>query len=153
MERQWSVLKDRFSDAELTSTMSGQKAKVEGIIQALLQVAVADTDMGVRKSNMEHVQSMFAANLGKMEAFFAQAESMRVLRICMNDECMAVRNTAISLMGQLSVYNPACVNPTLRRHLHQVCPIPRAFACCLNPTYDLSITALQTYSLLSPTLL
>jgi len=128
VERQWGILKELFGDASLVSTMGGQKATVEGVIRALLQMAVSDPDVSVRRTIMEHVQALFAANTGRMETFFAQADAMRVLRICMNDECIAVRNGAITLMGQLSVYNPACVNPTLRRHLHQV-------RCGLRATY------------------
>lgn len=79
-------------------------------------------DPGVRKSIMDNLLSSFAQTnpAHRMDRFFAQAESMCALRVCLNDECMPVRNSAITLMGSLSDTNPAAVYPALRRHLHQL---------------------------------
>ncbi|XP_057821315.1 serine/threonine-protein kinase TOR isoform X2 [Cryptomeria japonica] len=88
---------------------------VEEVIEKLLIAAVADADVGVRKS----VFVSLHAN-GGFDEFLAQADSLRAIFIALNDEAFEVRELAISMAGRLSERNPAYVLPALRRHLVQL---------------------------------
>lgn len=88
---------------------------VEEIIEKLLIAAVADADVGVRKS----VFLSLHAN-GGFDEFLAQADSLRAIFVALNDEGFEVRELAISMAGRLSERNPAYVLPALRRHLVQL---------------------------------
>ena len=62
--------------------------------------------------------------LGSLDARFdnhlCQAENVRALFIALNDEVFAIRELAISIIGRLTVHNPAYVMPSLRKTLIQL---------------------------------
>ncbi|KAF3328854.1 Serine/threonine-protein kinase TOR [Carex littledalei] len=88
---------------------------VEEIVQKLLIAAVADLDVGVRKSVFESLE-----NNPTFDDFLAQADILTSIFVALNDEEYDVRVLAISVAGRLSEKNPAYVLPALRRHLIQL---------------------------------
>ncbi|KAI8476695.1 MAG: hypothetical protein J3K34DRAFT_222028 [Monoraphidium minutum] len=77
--------------------------------------AVADTSEHVRRSVLKAL-----ADASSLDAYLAQADSLRPLFVALNDESVAVRATAVRLVGRLAGWNPAYVAPALRRHLLQL---------------------------------
>lgn len=55
-----------------------------------------------------------------LDPFLAQADALRPLFVALNDEGVAVRATAVRLVGRLAGWNPAYAAPALRRHLLQL---------------------------------
>ena len=95
----------------------GWSASVEEcIVSRLLAVAVSDLDAGVRKA----VLASFCKPSAATDGHLAQAESLRVLFVALNDENAEVRLIAIQLVGRLAPRNPAYALPALRRHLLQL---------------------------------
>ena len=88
----------------------------EFIVSRLLAVAVSDLDAGVRKA----VLASFCKPSAATDGHLAQAESLRVLFVALNDENAEVRLIAIQLVGRLAPRNPAYALPALRRHLLQL---------------------------------
>ena len=96
---------------------AGWSASVEEfIVSRLLAVAVSDLDAGVRKA----VLASFCKPSAATDGHLAQAESLRVLFVALNDENAEVRLIAIRLVGRLAPRNPAYALPALRRHLLQL---------------------------------
>jgi FKBP12-rapamycin complex-associated protein len=60
------------------------------------------------------------ADAASLDAYLAQADALRPLFVALNDESVAVRATAVRLVGRLAAWNPAYVAPALRRHLLQL---------------------------------
>ncbi|KAJ4809422.1 Serine/threonine-protein kinase [Rhynchospora pubera] len=88
---------------------------VEEIVQKLLIAAVADLNVGVRKSVFESLDEN-----PTFDDFLAQADILTSIFVALNDEEYDVRVLAISVAGRLSEKNPAYVLPALRRHLIQL---------------------------------
>jgi FKBP12-rapamycin complex-associated protein len=56
----------------------------------------------------------------RFDHHLAQAENVRSLFIALNDEVFVVRELAITIIGRLTVHNPAYVMPSLRKTLIQL---------------------------------
>jgi FKBP12-rapamycin complex-associated protein len=56
----------------------------------------------------------------RFDTHLAQAENVRSLFIALNDEVFAIRELAITIIGRLTVHNPAYVMPSLRKTLIQL---------------------------------
>ena len=56
----------------------------------------------------------------RFDHHLAQAENIRMLFLSLNDEVFAVRQTAIAIIGRLTIHNPAYVMPSLRKVLIQL---------------------------------
>lgn len=63
-------------------------------------------------------QALYQAS--SLDEYLAQADCLRPLFVALNDESVAVRATAVRLVGRLAAWNPAYVAPGLRRHLLQL---------------------------------
>ena len=56
----------------------------------------------------------------RFDRHLAKAENVRTLFLALNDEVFAVREAAISIVGRLTLVNPAYVMPSLRKTLIQL---------------------------------
>lgn len=65
-------------------------------------------------------QSTLAALDTKFDRHLAQAENVRTIFLAINDEVYPIRETAIKIVGRISVHNPAYVMPSLRKALIQL---------------------------------
>ncbi|ORZ10331.1 phosphatidylinositol kinase Tor2 [Lobosporangium transversale] len=83
------------------------------VLEKLLTVGIADPDPEIRRTVMESLDERFDRHL-------AQAENVRSLFIALNDEIFAIREHAITIIGRLSMHNPAYVMPSLRKTLIQL---------------------------------
>jgi FKBP12-rapamycin complex-associated protein len=86
---------------------------VSEVLEKLLTVGIADPDSIIRQTVMASLDERFDRHL-------AQAENVRSLFIALNDEVFAIREYAITIIGRLSVHNPAYVMPSLRKTLIQL---------------------------------
>eukprot|EP00158_Paraphelidium_tribonemae_P009901 Partr_v1_DN28994_c0_g1_i3_m24719 putative Phosphatidylinositol 3-kinase len=86
---------------------------VAEVLEKLLTVGIADPDPEIRKSVLESLDSRFDQHL-------AQPENIRSLFIALNDEVFEIREIAITIIGRLTVHNPAFVLPSLRKTLIQL---------------------------------
>jgi FKBP12-rapamycin complex-associated protein len=55
-----------------------------------------------------------------LDSYLAQADCLRPLFVALNDPSVAVRATAVRLVGRLAAWNGAYVSPALRRYLLQL---------------------------------
>lgn len=92
-----------------------RRALVEEVLERLLVACVADTDASVRRAVLANLRPDT-----ELDAYMAQADSLRAVFIVLNDEAYEVREKAIKLAGRLADRNPAYVLPALRRHLLQL---------------------------------
>lgn len=93
---------------------SGHSMEVVGqVLVRLLEVGVGDPDAQIRQTVLSSLDERFDHHL-------AQAENIRLLFLALNDEVFAVRETAISILGRLTIHNPAYVMPSLRKVLIQL---------------------------------
>ncbi|KAJ4349705.1 phosphatidylinositol kinase- protein kinase tor1 [Didymosphaeria variabile] len=93
---------------------SVQATKVVGdIIEKLLTVGVGDIDPEIRWEVLMALDARFDRHLGK-------ADNIRTLFLALNDEVFAIREAAMSIIGRLTVVNPAYVFPSLRKVLLQL---------------------------------
>ncbi|KAF5842966.1 armadillo-type protein [Dunaliella salina] len=100
----------------LGSTLSVRAVKVvEKVAHRLMAAAVADPSERVRVTVLAALQGTTA-----LDEFLGQADFLRSIFIALNDESCQVRALTIQLVGRLSSFNPAYVNPALRRHLLQL---------------------------------
>ncbi|KAK5939777.1 phosphatidylinositol kinase- protein kinase tor1 [Knufia obscura] len=83
---------------------------VGDIVDQLLTVAVGDTDQRIR-------MVVLAALDAKFDKHLAKPDNVRCLFLAVNDEYFPVREAAISIIGRLTVVNPAYVFPPLRKLL------------------------------------
>lgn len=86
---------------------------VSEVLEKLLTVGVADPDPIIRQTVLASLDERFDRHL-------AQAENVRSLFIALNDEVFAIREYAITIIGRLSIHNPAYVMPSLRKILIQL---------------------------------
>eukprot|EP00897_Mesotaenium_endlicherianum_P005918 jgi/Mesen1/5354/ME000267S04502 len=103
--------------ARSPAMLSAKKRRTltEEVLEKLLVASVADADAGVRRA----VLMSLRPDAG-LDAYVAQADSLRAIFIAFNDEAFEVRELAITLAGRLATRNPAYVLPALRRHLVQL---------------------------------
>ena len=99
------------SDVPLGRTASVRM--IEGVLERLLMVAVADRSEDIRLAVLNSLEKRF-------DHFLAQAEMLRSLFIALNDEVFEIRRAAMRVVGRLGVYNPAYVLPCLRKTLIQL---------------------------------
>ena len=83
------------------------------VIERLLLVGISDVDPAIRHTVLIHLEPT-------LDAFMAAPENLRCLFIALNDEVFAIRETAIAIIGRLSLRNPSDVMPSLRRTLIQL---------------------------------
>lgn len=83
------------------------------VIERLLLVGISDVDPAIRHTVLIHLEPT-------LDAFLAAPENLRCLFIALNDEVFAIRETAIAIIGRLSLRNPSDVMPSLRRTLIQL---------------------------------
>ncbi|XP_024379368.1 serine/threonine-protein kinase TOR [Physcomitrium patens] len=88
---------------------------IEEILEKLLVAAVADPDVGVRKTVFLSLHKYHS-----FDEYLAQADSLRAIFIALTDEAYEVRELTITMAGRLADHNPAYVLPALRRHLVQL---------------------------------
>ncbi|KAF2071336.1 hypothetical protein CYY_007349 [Polysphondylium violaceum] len=92
----------------------GHSAVVVGeVLEKLLVVGIADPDPSIRRTVLSSLDTRFDHHL-------AQAENLRSLFIALNDEVFEIRELAISVIGRLTIRNPAYVMPSLRKTLIQL---------------------------------
>ncbi|KAJ3037894.1 phosphatidylinositol kinase- protein kinase tor1 [Rhizophlyctis rosea] len=83
------------------------------VLEKLLTVGITDSDPVIRQSVLSSLDERFDHHL-------AQAENIRSLFIALNDEVFAIREVAITIIGRLTIHNPAYVLPSLRKTLIQL---------------------------------
>ncbi|EGG15157.1 protein kinase [Cavenderia fasciculata] len=92
----------------------GHSAVIVGeVLEKLLVVGIADPDPSIRRTVLSSLDTRFDHHL-------AQAENLRSLFIALNDEVFEIRELAISVIGRLTIRNPAYVMPSLRKTLIQL---------------------------------
>ncbi|EGC32838.1 protein kinase, atypical group [Dictyostelium purpureum] len=92
----------------------GHSAVIVGeVLEKLLVVGIADPDPSIRKTVLSSLDPRFDHHL-------AQAENLRSLFIALNDELFEIRELAITVIGRLTIRNPAYVMPSLRKTLIQL---------------------------------
>ncbi|KNC98625.1 uncharacterized protein SPPG_06307 [Spizellomyces punctatus DAOM BR117] len=83
------------------------------VLEKLLTVGITDPDPVIRQAVLSSLDERFDYHL-------AQAEHIRTLFIALNDEVFTIRELAITIIGRLTVQNPAYVLPSLRKTLIQL---------------------------------
>lgn len=83
------------------------------VLEKLLIAGIADPDPSIRKTVLSSLDRRFDYHL-------AQAENLRSLFIALNDEVFEIRELAITVIGRLTIRNPAYVMPSLRKTLIQL---------------------------------
>ncbi|KXS11006.1 FAT-domain-containing protein [Gonapodya prolifera JEL478] len=93
---------------------SNHSMKIVGeILERLLTAGIADPDANIRFTVLSSLDERFDHHL-------AQAESIHSLFIALNDEVFSIRELAITIIGRLTIHNPAYVMPSLRKTLIQL---------------------------------
>lgn len=83
------------------------------VLEKLLTVGITDSDAQIRKTVLSSLDERFDHHL-------AQAENIRTLFLALNDEVFAIREVTITIIGRLTVHNPAYIMPSLRKTLIQL---------------------------------
>ncbi|KAL9656580.1 hypothetical protein ABK040_012162 [Willaertia magna] len=83
------------------------------VISKLLTVGITDVDFTIRKAVLSSLDPKF-------DHYLALSDNLRSLFIALNDEIFDIREVAISIIGRLSIRNPAFVLPSLRKVLLQL---------------------------------
>ncbi|KAF0683063.1 Aste57867_24843 [Aphanomyces stellatus] len=99
----------------------GEEAPTEGdvllavsaVLEKLLTVGIADTEAEIRSKVLMSLDSRFDSLLG-------QPDNLRGLFIALNDEVLEIRESAMTILGRLSLKNPSLVMPSLRQTLVQL---------------------------------
>ncbi|KAJ7580147.1 phosphatidylinositol 3-kinase [Mycena floridula] len=86
---------------------------VSQALDKLLSIGIADPDPMVRQTVLSSLHERFDKHL-------AQAENIRTIFKAMNDELFDNREVAVTLIGRLSMHNPAYVMPSLSKALLQL---------------------------------
>jgi FKBP12-rapamycin complex-associated protein len=86
---------------------------VNEIIERLLVVGITDPDSNIRQTVLLALDERFDHHL-------AQSENVRSVFLALNDEMFSNQELAIGIIGRLSMHNPACVLPPLRKTLIQL---------------------------------
>ncbi|KAG2382353.1 hypothetical protein C9374_005555 [Naegleria lovaniensis] len=86
---------------------------VGDVLAKLLIVGITDTDFSIRYAVLSSLEPKF-------DHYLALSDNLRSLFIALNDEVFEIREVAISIIGRLSIRNPAFVLPSLRKALLQL---------------------------------
>ncbi|KAG0243175.1 armadillo-type protein [Mortierella sp. GBAus27b] len=86
---------------------------VDEVLEKLLLVGIADPDSTIRQTILISLDERFDRHLAK-------AENVRSLFIALNDETFVIRELAITILGRITIFNPAYVIPPLRKILIQL---------------------------------
>src|SRR5436305_5904470 len=84
-----------------------------GILARYRSFSNVGLDPDIRRTVLLSLDSRFDRHLAK-------AENVRTLFLALNDEVFAIREAAITIIGRLTVHNPAYVMPSLRKTLIQL---------------------------------
>lgn len=85
-------------------------ATVAEVLEKLLIVGIADPDANIRYTVLSSIDERYDHHL-------AQAENLRSLFVALNDETFRIRELVMTIIGRLSILNPAHVMPSLRKTL------------------------------------
>ncbi|KAF2145019.1 uncharacterized protein K452DRAFT_221441 [Aplosporella prunicola CBS 121167] len=102
-----------ITDPIVTQTSQHAIQVVSDVIEKLLTTGVADVDPDIRHTVLRSLDYRFDRHLGK-------AENVRSLFLALNDEIFEIREAAMSIIGRLTLVNPAYVFPSLRKVLVQL---------------------------------
>lgn len=102
-----------IKDSIAYQTSSHAMNVVGEILEKLLTVGITDPDPIIRQTVLQALDERFDHHL-------AQAEHVRSLFIALNDEVFTIRELAITIIGRLTMHNPAYVMPSLRKTLIQL---------------------------------
>ncbi|KAJ3394189.1 phosphatidylinositol kinase- protein kinase tor1 [Entophlyctis sp. JEL0112] len=80
------------------------------VLEKLIVVGITDADPKIRQTVIFSLDERFDHHL-------AQAENIRSLFLAVNDEEFAIRELSVSIIGRLTLHNPAYVMPSLRNLL------------------------------------
>ena len=83
------------------------------ILDKLLIIGISDRDDTIRRAVLASLDTKF-------DQLLAQPENLSSLFLVLNDEVFEVRELAITVIGRLTVRNPAFVMPSLRKTLIQL---------------------------------
>ncbi|RHZ26301.1 hypothetical protein DYB37_004840 [Aphanomyces astaci] len=86
---------------------------VAAVLEKLLTVGIADTEAEIRSKVLASLDARFDGLLG-------QPDNLRGLFIALNDEVLDIRESAMTILGRLSLHNPSAVLPSLRQTLVQL---------------------------------
>jgi FKBP12-rapamycin complex-associated protein len=86
---------------------------VGDVLTKLLTVGITDSDPSIRLAVLSSLDYRF-------DHYLALSDNLRALFIALNDENFEIRECSISIIGRLSVRNPAFVLPSLRKALLQL---------------------------------
>ena len=89
---------------------------VEQIMEALIPVAVGDSDSSIRTALLTE----FCRPSAAIDSYLSQARVLRALFVTLNDENVSIRILGVDLLGRLATRNPAYVLPALRAHMLQL---------------------------------
>lgn len=103
------LLKITISQDEDSSSLD----MVNHCLGQLLNVGIIDLEAGVRLRVLKSLDETF-------DNYLAQPSSLNILLMTLHDEVFEIRETAIQIVGRLSVRNPAFVMPSLRKTLVQL---------------------------------
>jgi len=101
------------NDPVCYQTSNNSMQIVGEVLEKLLTVGITDSDAQIRKTVLSSLDERFDHHL-------AQAENIRTLFLALNDEVFAIREVTISIIGRLTVHNPAYIMPSLRKTLIQL---------------------------------
>lgn len=94
----------------------GAANAVEHIMEALIPVAVGDSDKTIRTALLTE----FCRPSASIDSYLSQSKSLRSLFLTLNDESVDIRMLGVELLGRLATRNPAYVLPALRSHMLQL---------------------------------
>lgn len=100
-------------DPITTQTSARALATVGEVLDRLLLVAVLDPVADIRLLVLQLLGDSFNPQL-------LQADNVRLLFMCLNDEVFAIQQAAVVCIGRLSTINPAYIVPLLRKTLIQL---------------------------------
>ncbi|PNS15729.1 hypothetical protein CAC42_4181 [Sphaceloma murrayae] len=83
---------------------------VSDVVERLLTMSVADSDIDNRKI-------VLSALDGRFDIHLAKADNIRTLLLAANDEVFAIREEAMKILSRLTSRNPAYIFPPLRKLL------------------------------------
>jgi len=89
---------------------------VEQIMEALIPVAVGDSDSSIRVALLTE----FCRPSAVIDSYLSQARVLRAIFVTLNDESVNIRILGVELLGRLATRNPAYVFPSLRAHMLQL---------------------------------
>ena len=83
------------------------------VMERLTTVGISDSDLSIRKTVLESLDSRF-------DHFLSQAHTLHSLFVALNDEHFPIRESAMMIIGRVAARNPAHIMPSLRKTLIQL---------------------------------